>query len=124
VKRLPFAILLLALIVSGDSIPPGDLLSISITNATDVITIDWWNVQPATTDPSGSSGSVPVICYSGPAYLLTCQSLFTSLVEHSSNLIDWHPFPATNFQLTFFPGSNYFLIPCELGPRFFRLHSQ
>src|SRR6266404_69764 len=83
-----------------------------------------WKLLSVTAASSGlgGSGAVPVTCYSGPAYQLSVEGLGpnTMLIEASTNLTDWQPFPAPGFQLTFYSTSAPFLNIPEERALFFR----
>ena len=94
-----------------------------LANVEEAPIVQWklLSVTPATLR-TGGSGAVPVACYSGPAYQLSVEGLGpnTLLVEASTNLTDWQPFPAAGFQLTFYSTSSPFLNIPEGKALFFR----
>jgi hypothetical protein len=70
---------------------------------------------------SGGTATVQVLCYSGVAYALSASGVTNRvLVEASTNLVDWQPYPAPGFQLTFFSNSPPFTNVAEDRVLFFR----
>ena len=88
-----------------------------LANVEETPIIQWKLLSLAPMAPGeGGGGAVQVTCYSGPAYQLSAEGLGTNtmLIEASTNLTDWQPFPAPGFQLTFYSTSAPFLnIPDE-----------
>src|SRR5258706_5866577 len=127
-KKMKKLIFLASLLSVVDSRAEDARLNFVLLTATNPATIIQWkliSVPPvlgalATCD--GGTGSVPVVCYSGPVYQLSASGLGTNtmLIEASTNLLNWQPFPAPGLQLTMSATSNPFLnIPEDQG-LFFR----
>jgi hypothetical protein len=98
---------------------------LTTTNSTTIIQwklISLPTVSEALTTCDGGTGSVPIVCYSGPVYQLGASGLGTNsmIIEASTNLINWQPFPAPGFQLTMYATSNPFLNIPEDQALFFR----
>jgi hypothetical protein len=93
-----------------------------VTNCDQTPIIAWKLMSAPPTSAAGGTGSIPIICYSGPAYVLSAEGLGTKamLIEASTNLSIWQPFPAPAFQLTFYSTSAPFINIPEDSALFFR----
>jgi len=120
VKKLLVIPLLITFCVVAES-PRLNFQLLANVEETPIIQWKLLSVTPATLR-TGGTGAVPVTCYSGPAYQLSVEGLGpnTLLVEASTNLTDWQPFPAPGFQLTFNSTSAPFLNIPEERTLFFR----
>ena len=93
-----------------------------VTNCDRTPIIAWKLMSAPPTSAAGGTGAIPIICYSGPAYILSAEGLGTNamLIEASTNLPIWQPFPAPGFQLTFYSTSAPFINIPEDSALFFR----
>ena len=96
-------------------------LTIELTNVVEEPIVDYENVRVPIAAAGGATCTVPVICYCGPALLLSVQDCGTSFVriESSTDLKNWSAFPQPGFQLTLGTNSSA-VIPMAGSNRFFR----
>ncbi len=107
--------------LADQSQPIPSVLSIALTNLIDQAMLDVWTgaTVPAPTDSDGGDGTLAIICYSGPAYVLTGDGA----VECSHDLSNWFAFPSDRLQLVLTPDSQ-FLSPITGALQFFRISPQ
>ena len=77
-------------------------LTIQLTNVVEEPIVDYENVRVPIAPAADATSTVPVICYCGPALLLSVQDCGTNFVriESSTDLKNWSAFPQPGFQLT------------------------
>jgi hypothetical protein len=77
-------------------------LTIVITNVVEEPIVDYEKVRVPVAPAAGATSTVSVICYCGPALLLSVQDCGTNFVrvESSTDLKNWSAFPQPGFQLT------------------------
>ena len=99
----------------------GCRLTIRLTNVVDEAIVDYDRVAVPVAPAEGGEYSVPVMCYCGRAIVLGVEDCGTNslVVESSTDLTNWAPFPQPGFQLTLGTNSEA-VIPVTGTNRFFR----
>ena len=96
-------------------------LTIRLTNVVDEAIVDYDRAVVPVAPAEGGAYNVPIICYCGRAVVLGVEDCGTNslLVESSTDLTNWTPFPQPGFQLTLDTNSTA-VIPITGTNRFFR----
>lgn len=97
-------------------------LSVGATNLVNAVMVDWTPRPDWDTNGTGS-GTVSNFVYSGPAYVLSANGLAAGeawLIETSTDLMNWQPFPQASFQLTLWATNSTTIVTANGPYQWFR----